>query len=61
MRIIVSQDKKRATVHFDTHSVNLSSDTDVTELIHEMWIEPELRLIRSFEDTQWIITLPEVA
>ena len=27
-RIIISKDKKTATVHFDTHSVNLSSDQD---------------------------------
>lgn len=61
MKIVVSKDKKRATIHFDTHSVNLSSDQDVTELIHELYIEPELKFLRSIENTMWINTLPEVA
>lgn len=56
--IMISQDKRSAVVHFDTHSVNLSHDQDVTVLVQEFFIEPQARLQRSMEDTMWIITLP---
>lgn len=58
-KIVISQDRRTATVHFDTHSVNLSSDQDVAALVTELFVEPSARLARSHEDTMWIITLPE--
>ena len=58
--IMISQDKKRAVVHFDTHSVTLSHDVDVTVLVQEFFIEPQARLQRSLEETQWIITMPSL-
>ncbi len=33
-RIIISQDRKRATIHYETHSVTLVSDYNVLELIN---------------------------
>lgn len=59
MTIVVNRARTQATVHFDTHSVNLHSDTDVTSLVHELFLEPTAKLIRSEEDTA-IITLPEL-
>lgn len=59
MKIVVNMARTSATIHFDTHSVNVHSDTDVTKLVHELFIEPTMKQIRSEEDTA-IITLPEV-
>lgn len=57
--IVVNMARTQATVHFDTHSVNVHSDQDVTKLVNELFIEPTAKLIRSEEDTA-IITMPEL-
>ena len=57
--IVLSKDRKVATVHYDTHSVKVSHDTDVTQLVHEFFVEPYAKYQRSLEETMWIITLPE--
>lgn len=58
-KIVISKDRTTATVHFDTHSVNLSHDKDVTGLVHELFVAPAERIARSLEDTA-IITLPSL-
>ncbi len=61
-KIVLSKDRKRAIVHFDTHSVRFTSDEDVMVLIYEIIIEPSIknaeywaemdrRLAISLEDT----------
>lgn len=58
--IVLSKDRKTATVHFDTHSVNLRHDTDVVPLLTDMFLEPYAQYKRSLEDTMWIVTMPEL-
>ena len=58
-KIVISKDKKSAIVHFESHKVILSSDQDVTSIVHEMFIEPETRFQRSLEETAWIIQTEE--
>lgn len=66
-KIVLSKDRKNATVHFDTHSVHFSSDEDVMVLIYEIIIEPSIknreywaemdrRYLESLEKTQEIKT-----
>lgn len=60
-KIVISRDKKSAIVHFETHKVTLSSDQDVTSIVYEMFIEPEIKFQRSLEETAWISQTEEVA
>lgn len=56
-KIVISSNRSKATVHFDTHSVDVSSDKDVADLVHELFIAPQQQYQRSLDDTA-IITLP---
>jgi len=67
-KIILSTDRHSAVVHFDTHSVNFSSDGDVYQLVFEIILEPSIRLEQRHrsaeEDTQVLdiqLSFPEVA
>jgi hypothetical protein len=57
--IVVNHTRTVATIHYTTHSVNIHSDQDVTKLVHELFLEPTAKQIRSEEDTA-IFTLPEI-
>lgn len=43
-KIVISRDRHSACIHFDTHSVTVHSDEDVTELIDEIIFAPSRRL-----------------
>lgn len=53
-KIILSRDKKIATIVLDTHSYSISSDGDVMELVQEIVVEPGQRAERSEEITEVI-------
>lgn len=48
-KIILSKDRRSAVVHFDTHSITLSSDKDIVALLFEMIIEPSILLSKMAE------------
>ena len=61
-KIVISSDRKKAVVHYSSHSVMFHSDEDVMVLIWEIIIEPsiqnekywkeqELRFLASLDDT----------
>lgn len=43
-KIVISKDRHHARIYFETHSVGVHSDEDVTELIDEIIFAPARRL-----------------
>lgn len=64
MRIVISSDKKKASLYYPHKTFNLFSDTDVTELVIEFLSSSKIieynhklierRIESSLEDTVWI-------
>lgn len=58
-KIVLSRDRKRALIVFDTHCVYFSSDEDVMSLVLEILIEPSELLARCNEDT-WVPEMEDI-
>lgn len=59
-KIVISKDRHSARIYFETHSVGVHSDGDVTELIEEIVFAPSRRLEekhRLAEETTAIIDM----
>lgn len=51
-KIVLSTDRRTATVIFDSHTVSFYSDVDVLALVNEIVHEPSRRLILLIEERE---------